>query len=171
MATYETCFHPNCNALEAQLYKTLILNPCCCNSGTVYICLQLNSAIKFIKMTAEYILQIFSISNKICYKYFFGIYFGLLMGLVERASWIYFGDRWMRRRESCLAVTTAPTMQCLVLYTIFAIFVQYFWNICTLFVKYLYDIWAILIFVQYLYNFCTKLSNILFHVSTTVYHI
>ena len=50
------------------------------------------------------------------------------MGLVERASWIYFGDRWMRGRESCLAVTTAPTMQCLTLYNICAIFVHYFYK-------------------------------------------
>ena len=39
----------------------------------------------------------------------------------------------MRRRESCLAVTTAWTTQCLTLYNIFAIFELYLCNICTIF--------------------------------------
>ena len=132
MATYETCFHPM--QWRHKCFKPLILNPCCCNCGIVCICLQLKSAGKFIKMTAEYILQICLIFDKIYYLYIFGIYFELLMGLVERASWIYFGDRWMRGRESCLAVTTAPTMQCLILCNIYTPFVQYLCNICTMFV-------------------------------------
>ena len=76
--------------------------------------------------------------------------FELLMGLVERASWIYFGDRWMRRRESCLAVTTAWTTQCLTLYNILAIYIC---NILTIFVQYFNNIFAI--FMQYLCNVCT----------------
>ena len=38
--------------------------------------------------------------------YVLSLYFELLMGLVGCTSWIYFGDRWTQRRESCLAVTT-----------------------------------------------------------------
>ena len=83
--------------------------------------------------------------------------FELLMGLVERASWIYFGDRWMRRRESCLAVTTAPTMQCLTLYNICALFVQCLYNVCTIFVVYLYNICAIC--VHYLFNIFRNCSD------------
>ena len=73
--------------------------------------------------------------------YVTSIYFELLMGLVERASWIYFGDRWMRRKgrvvwQSQLSLSCAIFVKYLYntdLCNNCAIFVHCLHNICTIF--------------------------------------
>ena len=117
--------------------------------------------------------------------YVTSIYFELLMGLVERASWIYFGERWMRRRgrvvwQSQLSLSCAIFVQ--YLYNICVIIVQYLYIVCITFVQYFGDRWrgelsgsqncsdhAMSCFVQYLWNILANVStSILANVSTCI---
>ena len=139
---------------NSDMFKLLILNPCCYSRGIVFLFgwtlsrWQLNKVFTiwhYIYIYFEYI-YLYTLYDICITKYC--IYFELLMGLVERASWIYFGDRWMRRRESCLAVTTQQ------LYNICRTFVQYLYIICSICVHYLCNICTM--FVQYLWQMNAK---------------